>query len=170
LSASSAPTPATGRSTAPPPGWEPALLQQIEGHFARIVGPVAKVLVRRTGRNTLDVDELYAQLAGTLDNAEDRKAFMATRDTLTGVASTAPPRRSTQGGSTRPPAPEDPPLTQQKIDAAQRRLTTHMGPIAKVLVKRAAAQTNSAQRFYALLAESLPESERRRFLEELNRA
>jgi hypothetical protein len=45
-----------------------------------------------------------------------------------------------------------------------------MGPIAKVLVKRAAAQTSSSQRFNALLADSLPESERRSFLEELNRA
>ena len=161
---------ASSRSTAPPPGWDPALLRQIESHFARLVGPVAKVLVRRNGRNTLDVDELYAQLAATLDNPEDRKAFMATRDTLTGVAPAAPPRRSTQSASTRPPAPEDPPLTQEKIEAAQRQLTAHMGPIARVLVKRAAAQTSSSQRFYALLAESLPESERRRFMEEIKRA
>jgi serine/threonine-protein kinase len=166
LSPSNAPIPTTGRSTAPPAGWDPALLRQIEGHFARFVGPVAKVLVRRTGRQTLDVDDLYAQLGASLEGAEERKAFLATRSALTGLAPSAPPpRRPTHSGATRPP--EDPPLTPESIDAAQRRLTAHMGPIAKVLVKRAAAQTSSSQRFYQILAESLPEPERKRFLEEL---
>jgi serine/threonine-protein kinase len=168
LSASSAPVSTTARTTAPPPGWDPVLLRQIENHFARFVGPVAKVLVRRTGRQTLDVDELYAQLASTLDGTDDRNAFLATRRTLTGVApSTSPPRAPTHSGATRPPVAEDAPLTQERIDAAQRRLLAHMGPIARVLVKRAAAQSSSCQHFYALLAESLPEDERGRFLQEL---
>jgi serine/threonine-protein kinase len=58
-------------------------------------------------------------------------------------------------------------LTQENIDAAQRRLAAYIGPIAKVMVKKAAAQTDSSQRFPLLLAESLSDSERERFLEEV---
>ena len=69
---------------------DPALLKQIEGHLARFIGPVSKVMVRRAGRRTLDVDELYDMMARELDSEEQRKAFMATRGTLSGMPRTAP--------------------------------------------------------------------------------
>jgi eukaryotic-like serine/threonine-protein kinase len=160
--------PTTARSTAPPPGWDAALLKQIEGHLARFVGPVAKVLVRRTGRQTLEVDELYLRLADHLASDDERKGFMATRGTLTGAPpGAAAARRATQGGATRPGAAIDAPLTPERIEAAQRTLATYIGPIARVLAKKAAAQTDSCQRFYSLLAESLSEPERKRFLDEI---
>jgi serine/threonine-protein kinase len=161
MSASAAPTPTTARTTAPPQGWDPALLKQIEDHLARYLGPVAKVLVRRAGRATLDVDALYAQLAGSLDAEADRKAFLATRGALPGAA---------QAGTLRPATQGDAALTQERIDAAQRTLATYIGPIARVIVKKAAAQTGAAQRFYLLLAESVPEAERKRFLDEVGSA
>jgi serine/threonine-protein kinase len=167
---SSGPGPAvatTGRTTAPPPGWDPALLKQIEGHFARLVGPVAKVLVRRAGRLTLDIDELYVQLAGKLDSDDERKAFMATRSALAGAPRGPSAVRRTTHGGVRPAAPNDALLTPERIDAAQRRLATYIGPIAKVMARKAAAQTDSAARFYLLLAESLSEAERVRFLEDV---
>jgi serine/threonine-protein kinase len=154
LSASSGPT--TARTTAPPPGWDPALLKEIEAHLARFLGPVAKVLVRRAGRGTLDVDQLYAQLSEKLESAEERDAFMATRRRLAGAPHGSTIRPATQG---------EPALTPEKVDAAARTLAFYIGPIARVMAKRAAAQTSSVQRFYLLLAESLPESERKRFLD-----
>jgi len=165
-SASNPPTPTPGRTTTPPPGWDPALLKQIESHFARFVGPVAKVMVRRAGRRTLDVDELYATMCRELDSEDQRKAFMATRSALTGV-----PRPGPAGGTApRGGAQADAALTPERIEAAQRRLASYIGPIAKIVAKRAAAQTTSSERFYLLLAESLSEAERRRFLEEVGAA
>jgi len=161
-------TPTAGRSTAPPPGWDPALLKQIETQLARFVGPVAKVMVRRAGRRTLDVDELYATMARELDTEEQRKAFMATRGALSGApraASGTGPRAS--GTGPRPGIPTDAALTAERIEAAQRRLATYIGPIAKILVKKAAAQTTSSERFYLLLAESLSDMDRTRFLTEV---
>lgn len=155
------PTPTAGRTTAPPPGWDPALLKQIETQLARFVGPVAKVMVRRAGRRTLDVDELYGMMARELDTEEQRKAFMATRGALSGVtraASAAAPRAGVPGEAA---------LTAEKIEAAQRRLASYIGPIAKILVKKAAAQTTSSERFYLLLAESLSEIDRTRFLKDV---
>jgi eukaryotic-like serine/threonine-protein kinase len=163
-SASNPATPTPGRTTTPPPGWDPALLKQIEGHLARFAGPVAKVMVRRAGRRTLDVDELYAMMSRELDSEEQRKAFMATRGTLSGAprstvpAAAATPRTVPQAETA---------LTAERIEAAQLRLATYIGPIAKILVKKAAAQTSSAERFYLLLAESLSDSDRTRFLKEV---
>jgi serine/threonine-protein kinase len=160
-SASNPPTPTAARTTAPPPGWDPALLRQIEGHFARFVGPVAKIMVRRAGRRTLDVDELYAMMCHELDSDEQRQAFMATRSTLSGArpsASASTPRTGTSAHGA---------LTAERIEAAQRRLATYIGPIARILVKKAAAQTSSSERFYLLLAENLSETDRIRFLKEL---
>jgi serine/threonine-protein kinase len=161
LSSSSPPTPTSARTTAPPPGWDPALLRQIEGHFARFVGPLAKVLVRRAGRATLDVDQLYQALAEKLDSEGERRAFMATRSGLAGAP---------QRGTIRPATQSDAALTPEKIDAALRTLATYIGPIAKVMVKKAAAQTGSTQRFYLLLAENLPEPERKPFLDAVGSA
>jgi serine/threonine protein kinase len=165
--ASSPPTPTAGRTTAPPPGWDPVLLKEIETQFARFMGPVAKVLVRRAGRQTLDVDELYSRLAEQLPLADERKVFVATRSALTAAparerfTSGAAHRTGTAartGGAT---------LTPEMIDAAQRKLAAYIGPIAKVMVKKATARTGSSRQFYLLLAESLADSERKRFLDEM---
>jgi serine/threonine-protein kinase len=162
-SATNPPTPTPGRSTAPPPGWDPALLKQIEGHLARFVGPVAKVMVRRAGRRTLNVEELYAMMCRELDSEEQRNAFMATRGTLSGA-----PRSAPLAAATPRTAPQvEVALTAARIEAAQLRLATYIGPIAKILVKKAAAQTSSTDRFYLLLAESLSDSDRTRFLKEV---
>jgi hypothetical protein len=159
MGASSPPTPTPGRTTAPPPGWDPALLKQIESQFARFVGPVAKVLVRRAGRQTMDVDELYSRLAETLASPKEREAFMATRSVLP----------VTRHSDTQPSARKDSAaLTPEAINAAQHKLATYLGPIAKVIVKRAAAQAGSSRQFYLILADSLgSESERTRFLREI---
>lgn len=151
----SSPTPTQSRTTEPPPGWDPALLKQIDAQLARFVGPLAKVLVRRAARQTVDMDELYARLAETL-GAEDRKTFMASRSALT---------RARAHAAT---LPDTAPLTPETIDAAQHRLAAYVGPIAKVLVKKAAAQAGSVRQFYLLLADSLEsEAERTRFLREI---
>jgi len=118
--------------------------------------------VRRSGRRTLDLDELYAMLSHELDSEDQRKAFMATRS---GFA--LAPRPAAPAGTGPRGAPASTALTPEQIEATQRRLATYIGPIAKILTKRAAAQTTSSERFYLLLAESLSEADRRRFLDEV---
>lgn len=57
------------------------------------------------------------------------------------------------------------------VATATKKLTAHVGPIAKVVVRKATLQATTAQQFYTLIAESLPtESERVRFLEELGKS
>ena len=169
--AAAEPTPTPARTTEPPPGWDLVLLKAIEDHLARFVGPVAKVVVRRAARRTLDVDELYTALAETLGGPEERKSFLATRSQLAGApkkAAAAGPRTMHEHGTLLAGKAAKAPLTPEAIDAAQRKLAAYVGPIAKVMVKKAAAQATSSRQFYQLLAESLgSEADRVKFLEEI---
>jgi serine/threonine-protein kinase len=163
-------TPTPARTTEPPPGWDANLLKAIEGHYARYVGPVAKVVVRRTARRTLDIDELYTLLAENLGSVEDRKGFLATRAQLQGALPKKPSpgtRTAHEPGSTHA-SRISAPLTPEAIDAAQSRLAAYVGPIAKVIVKKAAAQAKTSRQFYMLLADHLgTAAERQKFLDEV---
>jgi serine/threonine-protein kinase len=62
-------------------------------------------------------------------------------------------------------------LTPDAIEEATRRLTHYIGPIAKVVAKRAATQATSRHHFHMLLAEKLTDpKERARFLQEVGAA
>lgn len=74
-----------GASAIWPPGWDCAVLTQVERQLARFVGPVARLLVRRGAAGTTDIDTLYSVLAGQLRHGQERAAFLAGRDRLQGV-------------------------------------------------------------------------------------
>jgi serine/threonine-protein kinase len=169
----SSPTPA--RTTQPPPGWDAKVLKAVEGHLARFVGPVAKVMIKRAGLQTTELDALYGILAENLATDAERKQFLATRAKV----SSAPAPKGQPGARTGTVEASTllaarlagAQLTPEMVAAATNKLTTRLGPIAKVVVKKAALQATTAQQFYTLIAESLPtEPERVRFLEELGKS
>ncbi len=60
-----------------------------------------------------------------------------------------------------------PPLTPEMQAQAEQKLTAYIGPIAKIVCKRAAGKTANAHEFYRLLADNLAsEAERNKFLRE----
>jgi serine/threonine-protein kinase len=152
----------------PPTGWDAGLLKQVEQQLRRILGPVAKVLVRRAATNTTDVETLYAFLAENLSSPEERSAFLAGRRELRGV----PPRQpgattmtilATQVGTRQTQS-----LTPDAVEKATRRLVAYLGPIAKLLAKQAAAQASTRHHFHLLLAEKIIDPvERDRFLHDI---
>jgi serine/threonine-protein kinase len=158
-----------GGKTIPPSGWDPAVLRQIEQQLARIVGPVAKVMVQRAATATTDVSRLYRMLAEKLAKPEERTAFLAGREKLQGIAprdteATAAQERAPATGLTVQ-------LTTAAIEEATRKLTIYLGPIAKVVAKRAASQASSRRHFHQLLAENLTDPrERAKFLHDVGAA
>src|SRR5262245_18502968 len=76
--------------TVPPPGWDDAVLKQIEQQLAAIVGPVAKVMVRRGATTTSDIDRLYRVLGENLTYLEERARFLAGRQRIQGVPARDP--------------------------------------------------------------------------------
>jgi eukaryotic-like serine/threonine-protein kinase len=153
-------------TTAAPSGWDPATLSQIEASLARHVGPIARVLVRRAARECSDSTTLRQRLAEHVPDPVERASFI-------GHVATKPPRAD--AGRTEPGLDSGAfigaaALSVSTIEQAQRELARHIGPIAKVVVKQAAAQAAGREDFFARLAESIPDALRReRFLSELSR-
>jgi serine/threonine protein kinase len=156
---------ASSGSGAPPPShWDKAQLNQVEMTLARHVGPLASVLVRRAARECSDLNELYSKLAEQVPDARARDAFLGQASLVTGgshartggvgsAGTPTGPRGSTASGGTLLGGP----LNEAVMDKAQALLAQHVGPIAKVLVKRAASGTDSRAVFFNRLAESVPE-------------
>lgn len=155
--------------TVPPPGWEVAVLKQIERQLTRIVGPVARVLVKRGASSTTDIDKLYALLAENLSSPAERSAFLAGRRELQGVpARQAGPSTMPLMAHSAPGTRQAEPLTPEAVEHATRRLIAYVGPIAKILAKRAAAEAATRHHFHLLLAEKITDpGERDRFLHDV---
>jgi serine/threonine-protein kinase len=155
--------------TIPPPGWDAAVLKQIEQQLMRIVGPVAKVMIRRGATRTTDIDILYRLLAENLTNPAERSAFLAGRQRLQGVPRSEPGATTMLASKAQPQATGlTVQLTPDAIEDATRRLSAYLGPIAKVVAKRAATQATSRRHFHQLLGEQLTDSkERARFLHDV---
>jgi len=153
-------------STPPPTGWTAPVLQGVEVELARFVGPVARVLVRRAAQVHKDMESLVAAVAENLDLASDREAFVRA---VTGHGLVAKRREaevlvdadSTPGGV---PAFA---LTPADVERATQLLTAYIGPIARVVVKRAAGNASSRRAFLSEVAQSVEnEAQRERFLRE----
>uniref|UniRef100_UPI00355A02D7 serine/threonine-protein kinase n=1 Tax=Piscinibacter sp. TaxID=1903157 RepID=UPI00355A02D7 len=131
-------TPSFPNSTLAPSDWSVPVLAGIEIELARFIGPVAKVLVRRAARTHKDIGALVVALLETLDRAEDREAFA---HAVTGRALAMPYEAVGPGGdSVAPGTPTPgPAVTPADVERATQLLTPYIGPIARVVAKRAAA-------------------------------
>ena len=154
-------SPSFPASTMPPSDWSIPVLRGIEIELARFIGPVAKVLVRRAARTYKDVDALALELLGSLDSEADREAFIRAVTGRALVSSPGPasaPAPSTASMPGRPITPED-------VDLAMKLLTPYIGPIARVVAKRAATPGGRRQDFFVEVSRNLETpSQRERFL------
>ena len=151
--------------------WDSALLKQIETHFTRFVGPVAKVLVRRAAKQSTDVDELYVKLANALEPTDERLKFMATQ---LGVLPPEPhdrmvmaPRQQLRAAPLKktPPRPPGEPAPEPTSDSSawdlallgeiERHFARFMGSSAKRIVHLAGKQTPYVDELYAMLSAML---------------
>jgi serine/threonine-protein kinase len=137
------PTPTMARS------WDPALLQRVERVLAQSMGPVARMMVAKAAAESADLDDLYSRLAQGVRGAADRSAFLRSlggarvEPSLTASrpppAMTVPPPAATVGGPVSIPP--------EALKAAQAAVAFYLGPIARVLVQKAAAQARSPRDF-----------------------
>ena len=139
-----------------PPGWDPALLAQAERLLIETLGPVARVLVRRTAQQVDSPGEWVQQLMAAIPGDQDRLLFqrrmrIAMDGTASGlgVATSASVMGSQMSGALGS-------FDQAVLETARRDLAVHLGPIAKVLVKQAAAKARTPQELYQYLAEQIP--------------
>ena len=160
----------------PLPGWDPATLHQVELALASFVGPMAKVMVRQAARTHVDIAGLKASLCEHLPSDQERQRFLAKFGAATagthvsggskvsGVAA-APTQPLSSAGSA-----IGAPVSPEVITAATRVLSSHIGPIASIVVKKAAAKARSQEQLFELLGEQVGEgAEREKLLTALRR-
>jgi len=146
--------------------WDPAELSRIERALASHVGPMARVMVREAARHCSDVTTLATEVARHIPEDAKRHRFI---ETARGGSHVTPVPSPTASGVVRANAAADP-LTDDFKAQALQIVTRKMGPIARVVVKRAAdGSGGNRARFVELLVEALPEADRWALQGEINK-
>lgn len=154
----------SGSWTQLPDHWDKAQLKEAEASLAKLVGPLASVLVKRAARECADLPSLYAKLAEQVTNPQARTAFLERATSITAIKGGA------ASGTRSAPAAGGAPLPEALIDAAAKLLANHVGPIARVMAKKTAARTTDRDAYFGLLADAVTDpAARQKLLTELKR-
>ena len=149
----------------------PEALAEIERSLSRHMGPLAKVLIRKTQGESSNYDEFFEALAEQIPDAEEQRAFLKKVDAIKKskkhVAPAPEPTAPAQKTATaKLPAAFDP----ETLATVEKRLASYVGPLARLLIKEAAGQTGNLKDLYSHLATHIDsEEERRDFLASLPR-
>lgn len=165
-----APVPAPESPANALPGWDATLLSQTERLLTEVLGPMARVLIRRTAQQVSSPAELVQQLAAAIPGEPERLLFQRRMRGVMGGTLGGSISRTVTGGSSAPSSQMSASvgsLDQATLETARQKLAVYVGPIAKVLVKQAAAQARTPQELYQRLAEHIPTAnERSAFLKQ----
>ena len=131
--------------------WDPLLLDRLTALLVPMLGPIAVVMVRQAARRCSDGETLLAQLAVDSLSERERHEF------VTRARALLPPgtRTPTRPGAELPPVVGHTPMAPEVLVHAERWLTSQLGPMARLLVRRAAAEATSRETFFAAIADQL---------------
>ncbi len=172
--------------------WKNEVAADVQTLLAKQVGPVARVMLKNALASAEHLDDLCNKLTPHIPSDKGRKEFsdgvqriknkLLDRTTLGGAglsqfaglasafaANTSSPGQTKVSPSLPPTQlPDLNPLEREKVE---KILTHFVGPIAKILVRKACEQTQVKAQVVQLLAEHIPTpAERTRFLKEMDKA
>ena len=118
------------------------------------IGPLGKVIVQRAVPSAASVDELYNIVSAAIPDKADRALFLEET-----------PRRKTAASPrdaqpTEPP-PEEPSFTDEQLKQVETILAKHLGPLAGILVKKAARTARDRADLARRLADHIENPEAR---------
>ena len=148
----------------------PHTLAEIEASLTRSIGPLAKQLVRKAAADARSVEAFFDQLSANVPDGPERIAFLSrVRRLDVGDSAASHPPRSVTAASAAHVAPAPAVVFDAALLArCEKQLALHVGPLARLLIKRATHESgNVAQLVHALAEHINSESERRDFLESL---
>jgi class 3 adenylate cyclase len=144
--------------------FDQAVLARLETALAECIGPLARIVVRKTAATAGDQADLCQRLAAHVPEGQ-RGAFRERLGDLMGLPAAPAP-----GAAVPPPGPPaagapQRPLSPDVLAEAAERLAVHIGPMAKVLVKRAAENARGTRELYERLAQHIDDPRaRQRFV------
>ena len=167
----SPPAPPSGAATVPPPtslpgtsqpsipvptGWDAGALADVERELAQHVGAVARVLVRRAARGQTSLAAVRHAVAGAIVDIHARERFLAKAGALPRAETAATAAASRFQATTAQGAmPGGAPMREGDVDKAAATLLASMGPIARVVARRCAANSPTREQFVARVLEQL---------------
>jgi serine/threonine-protein kinase len=144
--------------------WSPELLQQLEAILVPIIGSVARVSVRRSAARAAGPSELLRLISESLESEPTRPSIVERLRLALGEKSSSPFAAALAPEPTQPPA-KPTPITPEAIARVTLALADSLGPIAKVLTRKAAQRSNSYLDLCLHLSEQLStDEEKARFL------
>lgn len=160
--------------------WKNQIRPQLESALSQQIGPLARLLVKRSLATADDFATMRNALLPHIPSERGRKQFMSATEALSRqitAPETATALPATTTGVTRPVEPVPMQDTaegeSQHVDAAlrqdaEKRLTYLIGPIARIVVNRAIQSALPRQPFLYTLAEQISDpAQRANFLREL---
>jgi serine/threonine protein kinase len=150
----------------PHQAFEPGFLKQVEGQLAQHLGPIAPVMVRNAAKKAHNPAELVHLLAADITHDGVRVKFERHFAETSRPVSQPQPRT---GGSTRLTEPATAAAASRfsvgVLERAERRLSQYLGPVSRVVVKRAALKARDESELYLLLADEIENpAERKAFI------
>ena len=153
-----------GKAQAPRPGarqaaaqkaqqqsFEPDFLKELEGELAQHMGPIATTVVRNAAKRAQDPSHLVELLSADITHQGMRLSFERRfAEHSRPVSQRQPdsaPQPSTSKVMTR--------FSAEALDRAEERLAPFLGPLARVVVKRAALKARDESELYLLLADEI---------------
>lgn len=137
------------------------VLKRIETELTRHIGPIAPVAVRSAAKKALSVSQLVEMVARDIDDDAVRAQFLkrfANADNSAPVSRPSGPTTTSQVPTM---------LAEKRFDAAvisraEASLSKHLGPLARVVVKRAAMKARDESELYLLIADEIEDKEERK--------
>jgi serine/threonine-protein kinase len=136
-----------------PDPFDPALLKELEAALAQHLGPIARVAVHDAAKTAGTLAELVRLLAWEIPDAA-KAAFQKKFSDVSWVRS-----QPASGPATNHVAAHFP---LEILAEAEHRLAQYLGPVARVVVKRAAAKARDDAELYLLLAEEIEDTAERK--------
>ena len=135
-------------------------LKRVEADMSKHIGPIAAVVVRNAAKKALSIPALAEAIAGEIADEKARAAFL--KKFTSGDTATKPPSGATQKVSE---ASISQKFTAEVLHRAETTLAQHIGAIAKVVVKRAAAKARDESELYLLISDEIKDpTERKSFI------
>jgi serine/threonine protein kinase len=154
------PTPSSLTSVPTGVAFDLETLKKVEAELAKFIGPIAHVVIRSAAKKSYTIAGLAEIVAADIGDEKNRAAFVrkfsGDKSTPTGDPTRATALRQQSG----PPTGSR--IDPQTLAKAEAALAMHIGAVAKVVVRRAAAKARDAGELYLLIAEEIEDSSERK--------